>query len=228
MAPGSASVTVPRGLGREGGHRAALAESTEMLVARACSGDGDAVDALYRRHYGPTCKLLSRMYPGIDTDLVQGAVDDAFLTAIRVMQERGVMSNLPGFLHVAGRNAMREQWRRLDRRAPESLPIADVDAEGMPDEGLVDPAAIVAGRELRTRLNAAICALPERQRAVAVMRWICDYSISEVATELEMSQATVRVHLARARQRLAQVLASESHADASTDPPKARISGTDG
>lgn len=58
-------------------------------------------------------------------------------------------------------------------------------------------------------LLRAIVALPFRQRAALVLRSLNGLSHAEVAEILNCSEATARVHLHRARQRLSEVLGLE-------------------
>jgi RNA polymerase sigma-70 factor, ECF subfamily len=62
-------------------------------------------------------------------------------------------------------------------------------------------------------LMAAIRQLPPRQRAVIALFYMEDLPVSEVAATLGCSSATVSVHLHRARNRLAELLAEEVSSD---------------
>ncbi|MER6999268.1 SigE family RNA polymerase sigma factor [Streptomyces sp. NPDC000410] len=52
-------------------------------------------------------------------------------------------------------------------------------------------------------LVAALRRLPERQRRVAVLHYVCDLSVQQVATETGIAAGTVKSHLSRARAALA-------------------------
>ena len=56
---------------------------------------------------------------------------------------------------------------------------------------------------------AAVRALPRRQAQVVALRSVEELSVSEIAEVLSCSAATVRVHLHRARQRLAEEFGAE-------------------
>jgi RNA polymerase sigma factor (sigma-70 family) len=83
-------------------------------------------------------------------------------------------------------------WRRHARE----LPLADYDAvvSGDQDSGL-DAAVLVALRSL-----------PPRQREVIALRVFLDMDTDEIAAQLGIAPATVRVHLARATAALRQAL----------------------
>lgn len=58
-------------------------------------------------------------------------------------------------------------------------------------------------------LRTALMGLPKSQRAAVVLHYLEDRPIKEVAELLECAEATAKVHLHRARKRLAQVLGEE-------------------
>jgi RNA polymerase sigma factor (sigma-70 family) len=63
--------------------------------------------------------------------------------------------------------------------------------------------AHVEEEALRDDAVRAIRRLPEQQRAVALLLWIEEMTVSEVAAVLQISDKTVRTHRDRARQKLA-------------------------
>jgi RNA polymerase sigma-70 factor (sigma-E family) len=68
-----------------------------------------------------------------------------------------------------------------------------------------EPPRVVDGEEavvLRMALAAALSALPQRQRAVVVLRYLADQSEEQVAQTLGISAGTVKAHAHRATQRL--------------------------
>jgi RNA polymerase sigma-70 factor (ECF subfamily) len=68
----------------------------------------------------------------------------------------------------------------------------------LPAEELPDP-----------ELMAAIKQLPPAQRAAVVLHYVEDYSMTEVARIMDCSASTARVHLHRARTKLATILGEE-------------------
>ncbi|ANW19838.1 SigE family RNA polymerase sigma factor [Streptomyces clavuligerus] len=69
-------------------------------------------------------------------------------------------------------------WRLRDGGAPAASPA--------PDPGTVS-------------LVSALRTLPERQRRMAVLHYVCDLSVEQVAAETGISAGTVKTHLFRAR-----------------------------
>ncbi|MFF4188056.1 SigE family RNA polymerase sigma factor [Streptomyces sp. NPDC001691] len=88
-----------------------------------------------------------------------------------------------------GRRAA-EAWRRHSRTHPDLAPE--------PDPGTV-------------ALTDALRKLSDRQRRVAVLHYVCDLSVEQVAHETGISAGTVKTHLSRARAALAPRLLEEEH-----------------
>ena len=65
-----------------------------------------------------------------------------------------------------------------------------------------DPYTLVERAELKSRVWQAIQSLPKRERQVILLFHINAYSRAEIAAFLEVSETTVKRHLASARQRL--------------------------
>ncbi|MET9363626.1 SigE family RNA polymerase sigma factor [Streptomyces sp. NPDC006632] len=83
-----------------------------------------------------------------------------------------------------------EAWRRHNRAHTGPAPE--------PDPGTV-------------ALVAALRGLSDRQRRVAVLHYVCDLSVEQVAHETGISAGTVKTHLSRARAALAPRLLEEEH-----------------
>ncbi|MEU1514531.1 SigE family RNA polymerase sigma factor [Streptomyces sp. NPDC005811] len=60
-------------------------------------------------------------------------------------------------------------------------------------------------------LVAALRRLSERQRRIAVLFYVCDLSVEQVAAETGISAGTVKTHLSRARAQLATQLSDAAH-----------------
>ena len=77
----------------------------------------------------------------------------------------------------------------------------DDHAASLADDGPA-PDRRVEGREAGERVAAALRGLPERQRAVVVLRHYQDMSLEEIAQALGMSLGTVKSSLHRALARM--------------------------
>ncbi len=96
--------------------------------------------------------------------------------------------------HVAARDAVRFARRR--RNEPHDQPTTPPLVEDI--AGALD-------------LDAAIRRLPAKQRASVVLHYLADWPVADVSQAMGCKEATVRVHLHRARAALAIELGAEPH-----------------
>ncbi|MDJ0380600.1 SigE family RNA polymerase sigma factor [Streptomyces sp. G-G2] len=117
-------------------------------------------------------------------DVVQEAFVRAWTRRARLSADAGPEAWIRT---VAWRLAV-SRWRRRGRAAEAWRRHGAPEASSAGDPG-PDTAALVG--VLRT--------LPERQRRVAVLFYVCDLSVEQVAAETGISAGTVKTHLSRAR-----------------------------
>lgn len=110
-------------------------------------------------------------------DLVQTALTNAFVRWRRIHRDQAL-----AYLRRSILNANVSRWRR--HRGAE-VSVADV-----PDE--VRPRADTDGVDDRQTLLPLLRSLPARQRAVLVLRYLCDLPDDEIAETLDISAGTVR------------------------------------
>lgn len=146
-------------------------------------------------HEGEVRGFLRHRFPAI-TD-----VDDLMQEAYaRVWRARtlGSIDNPRAFLFQIVRNLAHDHYRRESRNPP--VQLTDLEAERVFDD---EPSAAEhASREQeREILLSAVRALPERCRAVVLLRYMEGLSYKEIAIKLNISPETVKVHLAKGLQR---------------------------
>jgi len=177
------------------------------LMARLAAGDREALAPLVERHYGRLYRIaLAYLRQREDAlDVVQEAFVKAYQGASRW---DGSAEAGPWLTRVAVNLAI-DRWRRNRRRGLTFAPPADDDHTA----ALADPGASaergVEGREAGERVARALGVLPERQRAVVVLRHYQDLSLEEIAAALGMSLGTVKSSLHRALARMRERLAAE-------------------
>jgi RNA polymerase sigma-70 factor, ECF subfamily len=101
-----------------------------------------------------------------------------------------------------------DQWRARQRR-PVLLSFHDPAAGSAADTAsadVPDPADAAAQSELRDEVRAAVASLPDRQRAALVLTYFEGFTGREAAEVLKCSESSVKTHLSRALQALAQHL----------------------
>jgi RNA polymerase sigma-70 factor, ECF subfamily len=176
------------------------AVSDRDLMGRLAAGDRDALAPLMHRH----STRLFRLALGYlrNPDDAQDVVQEAFVKAYQnAPRWDGSVEAGPWLSRVAV-NLSIDRWRRNRRRLATFSPLADDDRAVSlagpgpgPDEG-------VASRERRERVERLLAVLPERQRAVVVLRHYQDMSLEEIAQTLGMRLGTVKSSLHRALGRL--------------------------
>ena len=126
-----------------------------------------------------------------------GAADDCFqetfISALRAYPRLRPDSNLQAWLLTIARNKAMDHHRSV-RRGP--LPVADVP----------ERAAVATEPALRDGdLWAAVRALPDKQRAAVVLRFVSDLSHREIGRVLECSDAAARRSVHEGLKRLREV-----------------------
>jgi RNA polymerase sigma-70 factor (sigma-E family) len=124
-------------------------------------------------------------------DLLQSALAKVYLAWAR-LRDRG---DLDAYVRAVIVNTQAKAWRRKWRG---ERPTADV-----PEQ--MDRDAISQADD-RDRLRRALLTLPQRQRAVVVLRHYDDLSEADVAAQLGCSVGTVKSQSARGLARLREVL----------------------
>ena len=176
------------------------AVSDRDLMARLAAGDREALAPLMERHYQRVYRIaLSYLrHPDDALDTAQETFVKAFQKADRWNGSTGAG---PWLSRVAVNQSI-DRWRRNRRRQATFTPFVDGDHdESLADTG-PDPDRRVQGREIRDRLAGLLDQLPEKQRAVVVLRHYHEMSLEEIAQALGMRLGTVKSSLHRALGRM--------------------------
>lgn len=124
------------------------------------------------------------------------ATQEAFLRAYRDWDTVGRMHSPEGWVRTVALNLARGRWRRMKSEVRALLRL------GPPDPGPApDPES--------ERFWDAVRELPLRQAQVVALTYVDDLDSVAAGRILGISPATVRVHLARARETLAETLGTE-------------------
>jgi len=176
--------------------------SDHELAARAAAGDGAAFAAIMRRHN----RLLFRTARSIlksDVD-AEDALQEAYLRAWRAIDGFRAEAKLSTWL---ARIVINESLARLRRgRGAQVIPLdhsaetgLDPMEERMEDDPDQRPERVQMRAELRRLMEACIDRLPETFRTVFILRAVEEMSVEDVASALDLPEATVRTRLFRAR-----------------------------
>jgi RNA polymerase sigma-70 factor (sigma-E family) len=148
----------------------------------------DEFVAFTRARYGA---VLARAFVLTgDSAAAQDLAQDAF-AALLAGWRRGGLADPEHYLQRTLTRRAVSRWRRASRRETPT---------GQPPEGVsTDPTAV---QDDRDALRRALAALPARQRAVLVMRYLQDYPDEEIASLMGVRESTVRSQAARALEAL--------------------------
>ena len=171
-----------------------------LLAGRAADGDTAAFEALARR-YGPLMRASARRLTGSRADaddVVQESLVQAWKQLDSLRDGDAVKSWL---LRITGSRSIDHVRRRKNHSG-----LGDIDQKidagtGQAAGGNPESAALNGSR--MDALKTALAALPEEQRRCWVLKQFNDQSYEEIAQTLNISVASVRGRLARARVSLA-------------------------
>jgi RNA polymerase sigma-70 factor (ECF subfamily) len=187
----------------------------EELVAEVLKGETTLFEVLMRRHN----QRLFRVVRGIvaDDSEAEDVMQDAYVLAYQhLAQFEGRASFSTWLIRIAIRDAVA---RRQRRGRFEAMDAAGRTQGGNQMDPLVsaapNPEEYTSAREANSLIERAILALPEKYRAVLMMRDIEEMSVEETADCLGISQVNVKVRLHRARTLMRKELYTRAHATSS-------------
>lgn len=180
------------------------------LLARIRAGDREACDECVRLHAPAVYRLALRMMR--DPAEAEDVMQEAFLNAFRGIERFDGRAALKTWLYRIAYNAA---LSRLQRSRAETVSIEE---SGGADDGTPAPRQFfdwsnlpereLERAELREELESAIRELPEKMRAVFVMRELEGLSTEQTAESLGVRIEVVKTRLHRARLWLRERLSS--------------------
>lgn len=178
------------------------------LLASTAAGDGAAFTRFWRRHVGLVTAYAIRRCA--NPDEVADIVAESFLAAYRMAGRYQPLTPtaVPWLLGITERTAAAHRrawlrWLRLRQRTATDRP------RFRDEEYSAVDAAIDAARQT-PEIEAALEALPERERTVLELVAYASLSPSEAAMALDITPNAARLRLARARKRMRQRLGRSS------------------
>jgi RNA polymerase sigma factor (sigma-70 family) len=179
-------------------------------MQRLARGDRDALGPLMERHHRRLFRIaLSYLR---DPDEAMDAVQETFVKAYQAAPRWDPVSEVAPWLSRIAVNHSIDCYRRRRRRrqAEEPLQTDAEDHDARWTTGAPSPEHEASGREVGRQIAAALEMLPERQRAIFVLRHYDERTLPEIADALGMSLGTVKSSLHRAIARLRERLGSAS------------------
>lgn len=173
-------------------------DSDEALVRRAGLGDRAAAAALVERHTDKIYAVCFRMLGG--KHAAEDAAQETFLRLWRhAPRWRPRGAKFETWLYRVAMNICHDHLRKLKREAPEEAAPERADPADRPDD------VFFAG-ERRFAVDAALAALPARQRMAITLCCYEDLSNIEAAKVMEISVEALESLLARGRRALREAL----------------------
>jgi RNA polymerase sigma-70 factor (ECF subfamily) len=158
--------------------------------------DRRAVDQLVVEHLPMALRMALRLSG--DAHVAEDLVQETLCRVLRQWKSfRGEASFRTWTLQIL-MNVDRDRRRRLHVYEPLETNELAGDAD--------QPVELAAAAELNAEVRAAVDALPERQREVALLTWGEGLAASEIASVLEITEANVYTCLHLARKRVAQAI----------------------
>lgn len=146
------------------------------------------MEELFRYNYRPLC-LYALHYLG-DSDMAEDVVQECFATLWEKLEAGLAVTNRRAYLYMTVRNRCLDQLRRKGMQT-ESLKPYDT-------YGIIDDDDAQERSQIEARLWTAIDSLPEKCREVFLMSKRDGLKYEEIATELGISENTVRNQISKA------------------------------
>lgn len=179
------------------GEMSANPDAERRLIARAQRGEEAACAEMLALHSRPLYHFVYQLLGNhADTDDV---VQETFVRAFRALGRFEPRASFQRYLFtIASRRCL--SWRRrLAKRNEHSISDAELAAIA---DGARSPHDAATANELRREVRRAIAKLPAQQRVALVLFEIEGWKIADIAQAISCAEATVKVHLHRARLRL--------------------------
>jgi RNA polymerase sigma-70 factor (ECF subfamily) len=178
-------------------------EEDAELVRASLAGRASAFGQLYERYKSMVYELAYRMTR--NRQEAEDVLQDTFLKAMRSLHTYDPQYKFSTWVLTIASRLCVDRWRlarsknlSLDQ-AGESGPVQ------VPHPG-ESPDKLVSRREVAALVENGLTALPEKYRAVLVLRHRLELSYEEISQVLGMPLGTVKTRIHRARERLARIL----------------------
>lgn len=190
-----------------------ISEATDgELAQRAMAGDEEAYTLLVERYSSSLFNFICRFLH--DSDAACDILQQVFLQLYLSLPKLRTDMPLKAWLFRVARNRCLDELRRKH-----AICFSDVQ-ESMVDEDLLLlelvpdgdplPEEIAERHDLQEVLQQAISALPPRFRSVVLLRYLGQFSFSEIGYILHQPEATAKTYFQRAKPLLRQTLLAKS------------------
>ena len=178
-----------------------MEQNDAELVRQTLCGNTAAYNGLVQRYQRQVYNLAYRMLGNAEDsgDLVQ----DTFIRAYGALASFRQDASFLTWLYKIASNLCIDQLRSRKAKSALSLDVELEEGREPASESRSSAPEDCAVRDaVQEVVHRAIQNLPEKYRAVVVMRHLQDMSVDEIARALELPTGTVKTHLFRAREML--------------------------
>jgi len=184
--------------------------SDARLVDEVRHGDHSAFETLVLRYENRLMGVLLRFVR--DRELARDLAQETFLRVYERLDQFDPSRRFGPWLFRIGVNLALDYMRKRKRRIWPSL-FSDSRAERGPDPAVADPRESL---DLEQEVRRVLDAIPEKYRAVLILRDLENFSTSEIAAIMHRKEATIRWRLAEARMRFQEIWERRTSSGAST------------
>ncbi len=182
-----------------------MTPADEQLARRVQRGHTADLAMLVERHHSPLLGFLYRLTGG-DRALAEDLTQEAFLRALRSIQQYQPSRPFKPWLYAIAVNVARDHFKRADVRY--AVTLADDELLALPDPIGLEETIEMDGLRVAA-ISAAIGALPVHQREAIILRYYQDLSLAEIAAALDIPIGTVKSRLSLGLRHLRTVLREE-------------------
>ena len=182
------------------------ARDVELMQLVQKTDDHEAFRELIERHQNAIVGTVAKMLG--NTNDAEDLAQQVFLRLWKARHRYQPTAKFTTFLYTITRNLVFNETRRLSRRKESSLDqrLEDYELE-LPANPNQQPDREHLNQELRSAIDQAIAALPEKQRLAVILRRHQNLPYEEISTILDLTIPAVKSTLFRARGTLRESLA---------------------
>jgi RNA polymerase sigma-70 factor (family 1) len=166
----------------------------KQLISLLNEGNTKAYTEIYTRYFDRLYNYANRLN---NQDVAKDVIQDIFSTLWEKKEQIIIKGNIEGYLYAAVRNRIFDlnARRHIERCYIESIEQFSDRSENVTDH-------IVHERDLTTLIDGVITGFPVKMRRVFEMSRKNHFTHREIATELNISEQTVRAHIKNSLKRL--------------------------
>jgi RNA polymerase sigma-70 factor, ECF subfamily len=175
-----------------------MPQTDVATVAMARDGDAEAFRTLVERHSRAIYRLAHRM-TGNASD-AEDVVQDTFLKAYRQLSRFESRANFGTWLHRIAVNCSIDLIRSRPHREAghDAADLEDLGGEIAQERGQQTPERLMLSTEVQDRINHAMAALSQRERAAFVLRHFEGNSIDDISRSLGLKTNATKHSIFRA------------------------------